>query len=161
MGIRAQAIAGLPLALLLCRTPACAAGPTRGGFSITAVAGLRFGPFVAGSGGAVTVTPAGARLSDGGVHLLPAADAGAAAFAVTSRPGGGATFTITLPASIVLAGTHGGSMVVDGFTSVPSGVGYLYSGSTTLSVGATLHVGPNQTPASYSGTFEVIVTLSE
>ena len=53
------------------------------------------------------------------------------------------------------------SMLVDGFVSSPSGSGILDStGHQTLTVGATLHVNPNQADGDYTGTFPVTVTYN-
>ena len=48
-------------------------------------------------------------------------------------------------------------MLVDTFTSDPSGTGTLSSGTATFGVGAKLHVAANQTPNAYSGSFTVSI----
>jgi hypothetical protein len=50
-------------------------------------------------------------------------------------------------------------MALNGFVSSPSPGGILSGGGNQLlSIGATLSVGSNQTPGSYSGSFNVTVT---
>jgi hypothetical protein len=118
---------------------------------------LAFGSFVAGGGGSVTVTTSGARSAGGGVVLIPSSEGAAATFAVTGDAD--ATYTIQLPSdgSVELTGP-GSAMVIDGFTSTPSGVnGQLNAaGSQSLSVGGTLNVSGSQTPGEYTGSFTVI-----
>lgn len=122
---------------------------------------LAFGSFAAGSGGSVTVSPAGVRSAGGGVVLLSAGAGAAAQFSVTGDPN--LTYSITLPANGVVSLTSGGnSMAINNFTSNPvatsASTGLLSAGgSQTLSVGATLSVGSNQPSGNYSGSFDVIV----
>lgn len=119
---------------------------------------LAFGSFVAGSGGSVTVDTGGARSAGGGVVLIPSSSGTAAEFTVTGDLL--ATYTIQLPSDgfVELTGP-GSAMVIDGFTSMPSGAnGELGAGgSQSLSVGATLNVDSGQSPGHYEGSFTVIV----
>lgn len=117
---------------------------------------LNFGEVVTSSGsGTVTVSPAGVRTASG-VTLGSDAAVSAASFSVTG--GAGYTYDITLPSSSVTLSDNGNTMSVDNFISDPSGSGTLSSGGTqTLNVGATLTVGENQAPGSYSGSFVVTV----
>lgn len=132
---------------------------------------LSFGPFAAGSGGTVSITPAGARTSTGGVTLLTNAQFGifrSASFSVTNTTNGINTFTITLPTSATLTRTGGSeTMTVDAFTSTPApgtangrrGFGTLSNaGTATFAVGARLNVGASQAGGSYAGTYTVTVT---
>lgn len=132
---------------------------------------LSFGPFAAGTGGTVSVTPAGVRTSTGGVTLLTNAQFGifqSASFTVTNTTNGINTFTITLPTSATLARTGGSeTMTVDAFTSTPApgtangrrGFGTLSNaGAGTFTVGARLNVGASQAGGSYTGTYTVTVT---
>jgi Domain of unknown function (DUF4402) len=49
-------------------------------------------------------------------------------------------------------------MTVNSFVSSPPGTGTLSGGGTqSIRIGATLIVGPNQTPGAYSGAFSVTV----
>lgn len=120
---------------------------------------LAFGKFVAGSGGAVTVSPAGGRSASGGVILVSSGPGAAAQFIVSGDAN--ATYTITLPVTEVLLTSGANSMAVNNFTSSPSSIGTLGAGGTqTLSVGATLSVGGNQAIGSYSGAFDVTVNYN-
>ena len=120
---------------------------------------LAFGSLIASNAaGTITITPAGSRNAS---VVVPFGATGfsAASFTVTI-PAGNPHFTIILPASTTLAGSGGGSMTVDSFQSQPGGGGNVdaHSNSATLTVGATLRVGPNQPAGTYSGTFLVMVT---
>lgn len=118
---------------------------------------LAFGKFAAGSGGTVTIHPNGSRSRGGSVVLLPSAGGSVAQFSITGEPG--STYAVTLPANgtVVLASGQS-TMAVNGFSSFPQATGQFgLGGSQTLSVGATLSVGPNQAPGSYSGSFNVSI----
>lgn len=121
---------------------------------------LAFGKFVAGAGGSVIVSPAGARSASGGVVLVPSSSGSAAQFSVSGDAN--ATYTISLPADGTVSLASGAnSMAVNTFTSSPSPTGTLSAGGAqTLSVGATLSVGSNQAIGSYSGTFDVTVNYN-
>lgn len=126
--------------------------------AIQKVYNLQFGSVAAGSiDGTVVMSPAGVRTASGGVTLSNVNHGTAASFSVTGDSN--ATYAITLPASVVLS-NGSNTMVVDTFTSEPSGTGQLSSGSQTLRVGATLHVAADQAPGSYEGTFEVSVSYN-
>jgi hypothetical protein len=122
-------------------------------------AALAFGSLVAvPSVGTVTISSAGSRsvnavIPFGGGGFSPAS------FTVTI-PAGDPRFSIVLPSSATLADGMGNTMAVDRFESTPASGKVDRSGtdSATISVGATLHVGGNQPPGSYSGTFLVMVT---
>jgi Domain of unknown function (DUF4402) len=119
---------------------------------------LAFGRFVAGAGGSVTVAPSGARTKAGGVVLLSAGTISSAAFSITeSGNGKSPTWTISVPAqSPVTLSSGNASMVLNNFVSNPID-GSSGSGPATMTVGATLTVGPNQPPGNYSGSFNVTV----
>ncbi|MHB1053868.1 MAG: DUF4402 domain-containing protein [Thiobacillus sp.] len=121
---------------------------------------LAFGKFVAGSGGSVTVSPAGGRSASGGVVLVPSGAGAAAQFAVSGDAN--VTYAISFPADGTVSLASGtNSMAVNTFTSSPSPTGTLSAGGAqTLSVGATLSVGSNQAIGSYSGTFDVTVNYN-
>jgi hypothetical protein len=142
----------LPWALLL----ACAAAP---GQTLTNTGALSFGAFTAGSGGTVTVSPAGARIKTGSVILVNQAGvASAAQFTISGTPN--AVFTLSLPAdgTTFLSDGGSGSMALNSFTSSPATTGVLSGGGTqTLSVGATLSVSNLQATGSYTGAFSVTV----
>jgi hypothetical protein len=123
--------------------------------------GLDFGRFVAGSGGTIILSPTGVRSRTGGVVLLNSANAGQAAFIVgrSNRNGNNAkAIIISLPPNGATRLANGvNSMAVGTFVSTPDTLTSLPAGGTTLSVGATLTVAPNQAPGNYSGTFSLTV----
>lgn len=121
---------------------------------------LSFAAFTAGlGGGTVTVSALGGRLKSGSVILVnQGGTASAAQFTISGTPG--AAFAITLPAdgTVLLGDGSGATLALNGFTSSPAGSGLLPGGgSQTISVGATLSVGGQQTPGNYSGSFNVTV----
>lgn len=124
---------------------------------------LSFGGFVAGGGGTVTVSPAGARTSGGDVTLLTSGVFAQFSPAVFDISGSALTaYSITLPAdgTVSVTSAQGHSMSLRSFTSSPAGSGQLSgSGSQTLSVGATLVVGNSQPSGNYSGSFAVTVVF--
>lgn len=123
--------------------------------------GLSFGSFVAGSGGSVAVSPSGLRSAGGDVWLIPSSEGVAAEFTVTGDAD--ATYTIQLPGDDFVTLTGPGSdMVINDFTSAPSGAGGQLSagGSQALAVGGTLNVGSAQAPGDYAGTLSVIVNYN-
>jgi hypothetical protein len=124
------------------------------------IRGLDFGRFVAGSGGTVVLSPAGLRSRTGGVVLLNSPSTGQAAFNVgrTSSDDENRAVIITLPDNGATRLTSGAdSMAVGDFVNTPTALLSIPDGGTTLSVGATLTVAPNQAPGNYSGTFSLIV----
>ena len=126
--------------------------------SITKLTDLNFGSLIAGPvAGTVVVDPAGIRTATGGATLVNS-PFGAATFDVTGEPL--TPYTITLPNAIAIVHTTNNtfSMVVNTFTSNPSGTGTLSAlGAQQLNVGATLQVGANQPSGEYTGTFDVTV----
>jgi hypothetical protein len=125
---------------------------------LTPTVNLSFGRFVANGGGTVVLSPAGARSKTGGVVLLPGGTVSAASFSL-SETGTGKSLqwtTITLPSTVTLSRSGGGTMTLSGFTSSPSNT---FAGltQTVLTVGATLAVGANQAPGAYTGTIQVTV----
>lgn len=105
------------------------------------------------SAGTVVLSPAGA-VTSGTLKTLGAANAGA--FTISGQAS--TPLTITFGNGTVNNG--GSSMAVDTFTSttVPANSSTDTSGNLTLKVGATLHVGANQTPGTYNGTYTVTVS---
>lgn len=121
---------------------------------------MDFAKVVSGaSGGTVVLSTAGARSATGGATLANGTGAAAASFTVGGDPS--ATYTITLPASVVINDGGSNNMTVNTFTSNPSGTGALSGGgSQTLSVGATLQIGASQPSGTYTGTFNVTVAYN-
>jgi hypothetical protein len=128
--------------------------------AITNTAGLKFGTFSVGAtGGTVVVDTAGSRTVTGDVLLSNTTAGAAASFDVTGNAG--STYAITLPTADVIikdGATTPNTMIVNTFTSNPSGTGTIGTGgSQALAVGATLKVGANQVQAAYTGTFSATV----
>lgn len=127
---------------------------------LSPVRGLDFGSFVASTGGTIVVTPAGLRSRTGGVILLNSPNVGQAAYNVSRTTNGTNKndANITLPANGTIRLTSGAnSMAVGSFVSSPVSTMVIPAGGTTLTIGATLTVAPNQAPGTYTGTFPVTV----
>lgn len=131
----------------LCATPALAVL-----ISLSKTQNLTFGTFVANPAGSVTITPVGARNLIGVIGLsstwLPAK------FTVSGDAG--TSYNISLPTTEMLS-SGGNTMVLDNFTSTPSGSGVLSAGTETLYIGARLNVGSNQPAGNYTGSFTLTV----
>lgn len=136
-------------------------------FSIVNNDTLVFGSFVAGSGGTVTIgASTGARSATGGVTLINSSYR-AARFTVSCVADGGAdtctsTSTYSIDPVVGVSLTSGANSMSVGTFSVysvntASSSGLLSGGTDSLKVGATLTVGSNQVPGSYSGSFSVTV----
>ena len=125
--------------------------------SVTTATGLSFGDISAGStSGTVIMTPGGARSATGGTNINSSTPGNPSSFNVQGTAN--ASFSITLPASVILSDTASHTMTVDNFTSSPTPSGVLDgSGQQTLFVGATLNVSANQAFGSYSGLMSVTV----
>lgn len=119
--------------------------------AIARVTDLNFGNIAVGAAvGTVVMTPAGTR-SVTGTCQLSATNPGtvtAAAFAITGQ--GSYTYGITLPSSSTSISGSGSPMSVDTYASSPNSTGTLTSGSQTINVGGTLHVGSSQTSGLYT-----------
>lgn len=129
-----------------------------GSISSSTLLNLNFGEFTAGPvAGSVILTPSGTRSSSGGVSLSPAGISNPAMFSVTGNPN--ATFTITLPTSLLINDNFGNSMTVSNFGSLPANNGQLSAaGQAIVSVGGTLNVTPNQPMGGYNSI--MVVTLN-
>ncbi|NNG22999.1 DUF4402 domain-containing protein [Telluria aromaticivorans] len=124
--------------------------------------GLDFGRFVAGTGGTVILSPTGVRSRTGGVILLNSSTAGQAMFNVgkSSNGGNNKAVIISLPANgSTRLNSGANSMAVNTFVNNPGSLASVPSGGTTLSVGATLVVAPNQPPGNYTGSFPLTVNF--
>lgn len=85
----------------------------------------------------------------------------AASFDVTGFAS--STFSITLPGSITLSRSGGGTMTVSSFVSDPlvaSGGLLDASGNATVKVGGTLTVAANQTAGTYTNSSDLTVTVN-
>lgn len=133
--------------------------------TLTADSALDFGQIAANGGGTVAVnydnTKVTSSLSSGN-PLVSTGTVAPAAFTVTGSAN--ANVAVTLPTSastLTWQGTWTGSgsaptMSLDTFNGL-SAVALNASGTGNFNVGGTLHVGANQYPGTYSGTFNVSV----
>jgi Domain of unknown function (DUF4402) len=131
---------------------------------LTKTVDLNFGNIAAGNtSGTVKIDPLGTISATGGI-IIPSESGTVtpASFQVTGE--GAYTYTITLPSSAIIIKRVSGSetMLVNNFTSFPSGTGKLVSGTQTILVGATLTVGASQPASEYKSEsgFEVIVNYN-
>ncbi len=160
----------LSVALLLCLGTVAghAQAPTRGAMaqataviyqpvSIQKPADLNFGAMLATpSAGKVVLGPEGARSATGGAVLASAAGVAATSFLVTGEPN--ATFSQTLPASVlIVSGSQ--SLLVDAFTTATPTTRLAAKGTLALHVDATLELAAKQAPGLYSGSF--IMTVAD
>ena len=128
-----------------------------GTIGMTTRNGLSFGDISAGAtAGTVILAPTGARSATGGTSINSSTASNPSTFDVQGTAN--ASFSISLPASVLLSDTASHTMSVDNFTSSPTPSGVLDgSGQQTLFVGGTLNVGANQAFGSYSGQMSVTV----
>ena len=127
---------------------------------ITKTADLKFGNIAAGpSAGQVDMSISDVRTATGGVTLIAAGNvSNAAAFDIIGYAD--ASFTISLPASILIA-SGANDMLVDNFTSSLGAASTLdAAGAAALKVGATLNVDANQPVGLYTGSFDVTVAYN-
>lgn len=132
--------------------------------SITKTVDMDFGNVAVGAtGGTVVLSTAGSRTETGGV-TLPAVTGTVAAASFTVSGTAGYTYAITIPTSDHTIANGGNTMVVNSFTSDPSGTGTLdgTTGEQTLNVGATLNVSALQAAGVYTSStpFEVTVNYN-
>lgn len=128
-----------------------------GTIGMTTRNGLVFGDISAGAtAGTVILTPSGARTATGGTSINSSTSGSPSTFDVQGTAN--ASFSISLPVSIVLTDAASHTMTVDKFTSSPTPAGVLDgSGQQVMFVGATINVGANQAFGSYSGQMSVTV----
>lgn len=130
--------------------------------SISKTVDMNFGNVaVTGTAGTVVLDPAGVRTKTAGV-TLPATTGTVTAASFTVSGQGNYTYTITLPSTDYTITRNSGSetMIVNAFTSAPTGTGALTSGSQTLTVGATLNVSANQAAGIYTNGTGFNVTVN-
>jgi len=124
------------------------------------ISDLKFGNVAAGSNsGTVVISITGDRSATGGATLIAAGNvSNAAAFDITGYPD--ASFTISLPASILIA-SGANNMEIDNFVSSLGASSNLDgSGEAELKVGATLNVDANQAVGLYTGSFDVTIAYN-
>ncbi len=126
--------------------------------TLARTADMSFGNIIADAdGGTVVLVPAGTRTLNGLTSPSIVGTVTAASFTVTGLSG--ATYAISLPANHTIS-SGGNNMVVDTFTSTPSGTGTLTGGTQTLNVGATLNVGGAQPAGTYTNALGFTVTVN-
>ena len=130
--------------------------------AITNLQGLSFGRFVANAGGTVTISAAGLRSAAGAVLLLQSGGGAAARFQITGgQSNAQCNFSFPPGGEIILTGPGESSMVVNNFTSsLANPIQLNAAGGALLDFGATLHVGSNQAPGSYQGSFAISVNFN-
>jgi hypothetical protein len=129
--------------------------------AITKMVDMNFGNIaVTGTAGTVILDPAGSRAITGGVTLPTiSGTVAAASFDVTGN--GEYTYSITLPSGDhTITESGSANMIVNAFTSNPSGTGALTSGAQTITVGATLNVGVAQVAGEYTNATGFDVTVN-
>ena len=109
--------------------------------------------------GTVVLTTTGTRTTSGGV-TLPAI-AGTVTNAVFTVNGLGTSgFTIALPSTdFILTDAASHTMIVNAFTSTPTGPSALVGGTRTITVGATLNVSAGQAANVYTNATGFPVTV--
>jgi general stress protein CsbA len=131
--------------------------------TITNAVDMNFGNVAiqAETAGTAVIAPAGTRTSTGGV-TLPSTTGTVTAASFTIGGEGIYTYTITIPSTdyTITDLNSAESMIVNTFTSTPSGTGILADGAQTLNVGATLNVSAAQTPGVYTNATGFNVTVN-
>ena len=130
--------------------------------AITKTIDMNFGNVAVSTAlGTVVLDPASTRTRTGGV-TLPAVGGTVTAASFDITGAGTSTFSITLPSTDYtitrLTGTE--TMLVNTFTSTPSGTGTLVAGALTLTVGATLNVAGSQVAGTYTNATGFDVTVN-
>jgi hypothetical protein len=115
----------------------------------------------AGTAGTVIIAPAGTRTRTAGV-TLPSITGTFTQASFTVGGEGVYTYAITIPSAdyTITDPTSAASMIVNTFTSSPSGTGVLTAGAQTLNVGATLNVSAAQAPGVYTNDNGFDVTVN-
>ena len=148
-------------ALTLSRVSAAQTCSGGSSIAIAKTADLNFGSLVAtGAAGTAVIDPTtGNRTLTGGVFAGSSTGYNPAGFSIALCGPGGSTYYILIPlGAITLNGSSGGTMTVDTFQSHPPALTPVNGTiTTTFTVGATLHVGANQTQGTYTGVFSVWV----
>jgi len=127
--------------------------------SISKTSDLEFGTVAStGTAGTVTVSTTGTRTSSN-VDLLAGATPAAAAFTVSGQAN--ATYSVSMPTTTTLTGGTSGEQINATLSNDATGSPSLSgAGAGTLHVGGVLAIGANQTPDSYTGSFQVTVAYN-
>ena len=127
--------------------------------TLVSTSGLSFGSFASTTGGRITIEPAtGFRSATGGIWLVNQGAASSAA-RVTLTHVANAGYSLLLPIDDAASMSNGGSVMnLRSFTAHPGLTGILgASGSQTISIGATLVIGPMPAQGNYIGSFPVTI----
>lgn len=124
---------------------------------------LDFGTLAADGNFGGTITVDAGDTGSGSTADIPYHDGvfQAAGFEITGGYSGeeSLSYSVELPTSVTIS-NNTETMTVDNFTSnLSNNSGTISGGSDTFYVGATLNVNEAQEPGSYSGTFDVTVTI--
>jgi FtsH-binding integral membrane protein len=122
--------------------------------AVTSSQNLVFGNLLAGTGGAVTVSPLDARTKSGGVTLLTGTTPTAAHFHVAADTTGGATYAVAYTKTD-LSGP-GPALVLSAITADVAPT----SGDADIKVGATITLASGQTAGTYSGSVTATATYN-
>jgi len=164
--IQSFAVGVTALALLLVPVETFAAGPSDNASAnarvkvvkpvrITTQSDMDFGEVLtSASAGTVVLSTDGTVAGNGGAYLFDDTNAQAAAFRVSGE--GLEVYNITLPTSVTLSESGGGTMTLNSFNHDATGV-LANNGQEDFSVGATLNMGAEQVQGDYSGSFTVSV----
>ena len=131
--------------------------------TITNAVDMNFGNVAiqAETAGTAVIAPAGTRTRTAGV-TLPGTTGTFTQASFTIGGEGVYTYAITLPSAdyTITDPSSAAMMIVNTFTSTPSGTGILTAGAQTLNVGATLNVSAAQAPGVYTNATGFDVTVN-
>lgn len=91
----------------------------------------------------------------GNVNLVTSPTPTAGVFNITGEPN--VSVTVTLPSSITLTGSTGGTMTVNTFTKSVASPTLNSSGQLSLGIGANLNINASQTAGTYTGTYTLTI----
>lgn len=127
--------------------------------SVTETQEMYFGAMLPGNGGTVTLDPQNG-LSYSGVTMFDTSIGKSGVFRVSGV--GGRQVHISLPSSATIYNEDGESMTINNFTASSPSIELpdtaLTEAIESFSVGATLHVNPDQPEGVYTGTYTVSVS---
>jgi len=127
--------------------------------SVTETQEMYFGAMLPGNGGTVTLDPQNG-LSYSGVTMFDTSIGRSGVFRVSGV--GGRQVHISLPSSATIYNDNGESMTINNFTASAQSIELpdtaLTEAIESFSVGATLHVNPDQQEGVYTGTYTVSVS---
>ena len=126
--------------------------------SISTISNLNFANIDAKEGGEIILTPQGERLVVGDVKPSDGSMATAASFEVIGQQG--YTFSISLPGDRAQLVNGEENMTIRNFTSSTGSFGKLDTGKTSIKVGATLEINPQQAPGFYSTPTPLSITVN-